>query len=147
MSPHSVPTACKQPSQLTFAANSLQALLRTGERPSPGSAAISTAHSVRRKCSFCPVVYPRKSSFKSMSMSPRKCGMIFLLDMECLWALFAMPVGPACCLQASRNARWSVCHDRKPGALLVCNDRWLRNTAVCKPVPYCSQAATHNPYA
>jgi hypothetical protein len=38
--------------------------------------------------------------------------------------------------------RWSVCKDRKPGALLICNHRWLRNTAVCKPIPSCSQAAT-----
>ena len=37
---------------------------------------------------------------------------------------------------------WSICKDLKPEALLVCKDRWLRNTAVCKPVPYCSQAAT-----
>jgi hypothetical protein len=94
------------------------------------------------KRSFCPVVYPRKSPFESVGMSPRQCGMTFLLDIWCLWALFAMPVGPACCLQATRKGSLVRFNDRKPGALLVCNDRWLRNTAVCKPVPYCSQAAT-----
>jgi hypothetical protein len=38
--------------------------------------------------------------------------MTFLLNIRCLWALFAIPVGPVCCLQAIRNvvhrevARW-----------------------------------------
>src|SRR5262245_33177305 len=36
----------------------------------------------------------------------------------------------------------SVVARAEPGALLVCNDHWLRHTAVCKPLPYCLQATT-----
>ena len=80
-----------------------------------------------------------------MSMSPRKCGMTFLLDMSiCERYLPCRLVLRVVCELFAKEC-WSVCNDRKPGALLVCNDRWLTNTAVCKPVPYCSQAATTTP--
>jgi hypothetical protein len=57
--------------------------------------------SLQGKRSFCLVVYPRQSSFKSVGMSPRQCGLTFVLDIWDLWALFAMPGGPAHCLQAN----------------------------------------------
>ena len=58
--------------------------------------------SLQGKRAFCPVVYSRTSPFKSVGMSPKQCEMTFLLDMGCLWGLFAMPVSPVHCLQAIR---------------------------------------------
>jgi hypothetical protein len=89
-----------------------QHALRTGARLDNQCLArlcLPSIGSLQGKRAFCPVVYPQKSPFKSVGMSPRQCGMTFLLDIWCLWALFVMPVGPAHCLQVIRNGsliRW-----------------------------------------
>jgi len=66
------------------------------------------------KRAFSPVVYPRRSSFKSEDISPIKYIMAFFLDRWSLRAIFAMPVGLVRCLQAVCNDCWPICNDCEP---------------------------------
>jgi hypothetical protein len=95
------------------------------------------------KRAFFPVVSFRRSSFKSECMPPTKYEMTFFLDLQCWRTIFAMYLGPGCCLQAVRNDCWLICNECEPGGLLVRNDRGPTSATVCKPASHRLQAATH----
>ena len=53
-----------------------------------------------------------------------------------------MSAGPACYLQAVSINRWSIRNAHYLRGFLICNDRWSKSVAVCKPMSYCLQAAS-----
>jgi hypothetical protein len=67
---------------------------------SPGRALLVTASSVREKRSFSPVIYVRKTAYKANHRRPDKWGTLFFSDGYAFPILYAVNVGPWCCLRA-----------------------------------------------
>jgi hypothetical protein len=126
MSPHSMPTARKQPVEPIFAANSLQALLARNAR-------VSTALSVRRKRPFSPVIYVRKTAYKANHRRPDKWVTLFFSDGYALPILYAVNVGPWCCLRAGGNQSELIGRECGFAAPHICSDCGLKTDVVCEP--------------
>ena len=82
-------------------------------------APILTALTVRRKWSFSPVIYVRKTAYKANHRRPDKWVTLFFSDGDACPVLYAPNVGSHRCLQAGGNECELIGGDRGSAASLI----------------------------
>jgi hypothetical protein len=89
-------------------------------------------------------MYIRMIVFKTNAMRPEKLVTRFFPDGEVLLVLYALNLGPCCCLRAGGDESELVGSECGFEALYICSDCELKTALVCEPIVHCFRAATSN---